>query len=123
MRPGGKDLKSVYYALSLARRLHAGVYILRLGIGKSSENRPSNEMEEALADLIASAREAGLTIALYLSDGEPREDILSMVSAESIDLMVYDADDTAFHRLAPEVKRLISGPVIEVKEKNHISYL
>jgi hypothetical protein len=119
----GRDLKSVHYALSLAERLHAQVYILQQSGRTDSGNRPSIGMDEALADLISCARRAGLTVSHHLANGEFSEEMIGMVTTESIDLLVFDAEDAGCRRLLPRVKPLIASPIIEVKEKNNISYL
>ena len=51
----GKDLKSVHYALSLAERIEAQVYILQQDDGVGSENPLTLYMGEALSDLIKHA--------------------------------------------------------------------
>jgi hypothetical protein len=121
--PTGKDLKSVHYALSLAERLHAQVYILQQSGRAGSENQLSIGMNEALADLITRARQAGLTVSHHLATGELSEEMIGMVTTEGIDLLVIDADDEGCERLVLQAKPLIASPIIQVKEKNHISYL
>jgi nucleotide-binding universal stress UspA family protein len=119
----GKDLKSVHYAMSLAERLHAQVFILQQSGRTGSAKQPPIGMNEALADLIASARRAGMTVSQHQANGEFSEEMIRMVTTENIDLMVLDADDVECQRLVPQVKPLIASPIIEVKGKNHISYL
>ncbi|MFH0724815.1 MAG: universal stress protein [Pseudomonadota bacterium] len=119
----GKDLKSVHYALSLAERLHAQVFILQQWGRAGSANQPSIGMNEALRDLITSARQAGLTVSHHQANGEFSDEMIGMVTTESIDLLVLEADDVECQRLVPQIKPLIASPIIEVKGKNHISYL
>jgi hypothetical protein len=119
----GKDLKSVHYALSLAERLHAKVYILQQSGRIGSGDRPSIVMNEALADLITSARQAGLTVSHHLANGEFCEEMIGMLTTERIDLLVFDAEDAGCRRLVPQLKPILARPIIEVKGKNHIRYL
>jgi nucleotide-binding universal stress UspA family protein len=121
--PSGKDLKGVHYALSLAERLHAQVYILQQAAVAGFENPLGGWLEEALLDLINSARQAGLTVSHHLAHGELEVEIVDLVKEEGIDVLVFGEDDGARDRLLLHVKPLVSSQIILVKEKNHIDYL
>lgn len=119
----GRDLKSVHYALSLAERLQSQIYILQQAPIASIDNQFSNWLEEALLDLINSARQAGLTVSHHITHRELKDEIVDLVIAEDIDLLVFSLDDALSERLLLQVKPLIPTQIIQVKEKNHISYL
>jgi hypothetical protein len=112
--PEIRDLKSVHYALAAAERLRATVIIFRLAYG--SEERPS-WLEEALNDLVASARLAGLRLSLVEADGAPDREVVDLVDQERIDLLVFSEDQRRLERevldLAPRLGRLM----IRVEEK------
>ena len=119
----GKDLKGVHYALSLAERLQARVYILQQDPDAGADDAFAVWRDDALADLINSARQAGLTVSHHIVHREFREEIVGLTKEEGIDLLVFGADDGACERLLVQVKPLVSSQIIQVKEKNHINYL
>ena len=121
--PSGRDLKSVHYALSLAERLQSQVYILQHAPEACLENQFSAWLDEALLDLINSARQAGLIVSHHITHRELAEEIIGLVREEGIDLLVFGTDDGLNERLLLQVKPLIPTQIIQVKEKNHINYL
>ena len=121
--PSAKDLKSVHYALSLAERLSAHVYILQQAAASSLDNPLSIWMGEALLDLINSARQAGLVVSHHITHRLLEEEIVGLVRNEGIDVLVFGDDDAAGERLVLQIKPLIPSQIIQVKGKDHISYL
>ncbi|MEW6672830.1 MAG: universal stress protein [Thermodesulfobacteriota bacterium] len=121
--PFGRDLKSVHYALSLAERLQSQIYILQQAPGANFENQFSDWLDEALQDLINTARQAGLIVSHHITHGELAEEIIGLVREEDIDLLVFGTDDGLNERLLLQIKPLIPTQIIQVKEKNHINYL
>ena len=118
-----KDLKSVHYSLSLAERLQAQVYILQQAAVTGLENPRSVWLDEALSDLINTARQAGLTVSHHIADGELRGEIIAMARAEGIDVLVFGEEEGIGERFLVQLKSLVAGQIIQVKEKDHISYL
>jgi nucleotide-binding universal stress UspA family protein len=118
-----KDLKSVHYAISLAERLNAQVYILQETHTLGPTIPHSAWLEEALVDLINIARQAGLTVSHYIADGELKEEIIELVKANGIDLVVIGGEDGGYKCLFDQLKPMITPKVIQVKEKDTISYL
>ncbi len=116
----GKDLKSVHYALALAERIKAQVYILQQDNGVDPENPLTLYMGEALSDLINSARQAGLNVSHHIAHKELKEEIIGLVRTEGIDLLVFGDEDGVNKRLLLQVKPLVSSQIIQVKEKDHI---
>jgi nucleotide-binding universal stress UspA family protein len=121
--PSAKDLKSVHYAMSLAERLSAHVYILQQADASGLDNPLSLWMGEALLDLINSARQAGLAVAHHITHRNLEEEIVGLVRNEGIDVLVFGDDDAAGERLVLQIKPLIPSQIIQVKGKDHINYL
>jgi hypothetical protein len=117
-----RDLKSVHYAMSLAERLCANVYILQQ-VADPASGTLSVWMGEALLDLINSARQAGLMVSHHITRRLFEEEIVGLVHSEGIDVLVFGDDDGAGERLLLQIKPLIPSQIIQVKEKDHISYL
>jgi len=111
-----KSLKGVHHALALAKRLGARVYILRQGSAEPG-NPIGAMLEEALLDLINSARQSGITLSHYIATRDLKEEIIDMAREEGIDLVVFEADDEIARRLLIEVKPLVSSQIIQVREK------
>jgi hypothetical protein len=118
-----KDLKSVHYAMSLAERLSAHLYILQQAAVPGLDNPHSTWMEEALLDLINSARQAGLMVSHHIILRHLEEEIVSLVREEGIDVLVFGDDDGAGERLVLQIKPLVPSQIIQVKGKGRISYL
>ncbi len=120
--PLGKDLKSVHYALSLAARLKAKVYILQQVAHTEDERQFSSWLDEALSDLINNARQAGLTVSHYLTRRELGKEAVDLAKAEGIDLLVFDADEGLNERFLLQVRSLALPQIIQVKEKDWVNY-
>ena len=118
-----KDLNSVHYALALAERLRAQVYILQHDAVDASPNSIATWLDEALLDLINSARQAGLTVSHHIAHRELKEEIVGMVKDESIDVLVFGADNGVCEHLMLQIKDLVPSQIIQVREKDHINYL
>jgi hypothetical protein len=118
-----KDLKSVHYALSLAERLHANVYILQQAAAAGCDTPLATWIKDALSDLINSARQAGLGVSHHITHKQLEEEIVGLVREEGIDVLVCGDDDGAAERLVQQIKPLVPRQVIQVKGKGHISYL
>lgn len=119
----GTDLSSVHYALSLAKRLRARVYILQQTAESGSETSASTWMDEALRDLINSARQAGLNVSHHIARTEMSREVVGLVMAEGIDLLIVGGDDGLGAGLLHQVKPLIQSQIIQVREKDHVNYL
>ena len=119
----GKDLNSVHYALALAERLRAQVYILQHDAVDASPKSIATWLDEALLDLINSARQAGLTVSHHIAHRELKEEIVGMVKDESIDVLVFGADNGVCEHLMLQIKDLVPSQIIQVREKDHINYL
>ena len=121
--PPGWDLKGLHYALALAARLRARVYILQQRSSSMPENPRGPWLEQALTDLINSARQAGLEVSQHFTDNGLKAEIVALIQLEGIDVLVFGADDEVCERLSLQIKPLVPSQIIEVREKDHISYL
>jgi len=119
--PSAKDLKSVRYALALAERLQAQIYILQQVADTGSESSLSAWLGEALLDLINSARQTGLTMSYHIARGELSEEIINLIKTEGINLFVFGEEDGIGERLLTQIRA--SVPSLKVKEKSYMNYL
>ncbi len=101
----------------LAKRLGAQVYILQQVASTEPADPLGSTLEEALLDLINSAREAGLSLSHHVATRDLKEEIVGMAREEGIDLLVFEADDEIGRRLLGQVKPLVASQIIQVKEK------
>ena len=115
--PEIRDLKSVHYALAAAERLHADVVIVRLGDG---HERRQSWFEEALTDLVASARLAGLKLTLVEADGTPDREIVDLAHDERIDLLVFSEDQRGLEQKVLELEPRLGHAIIQVREKDTV---
>ena len=118
--PCAKDLKSVHYALSLAERLEAQVYILQQPAAPGFIEPHSVWLDEVLLDLINSARLAHLNVSHHIADGDLQGEIVALVKSEGIDLLVFGEGDKACQNLLLQLKPLVPCQIIQVKEKDPI---
>ena len=118
-----KDLKSVHYALALAERLQAQVYILQQSSITGENDQHSLWLDAALSDLINTARQAGLIVSHHIASGEMKGEIIEMSMAEGIDVLVFGDEDGISESLPLQLKPMFHKQIIHVKEKDHISYL
>lgn len=113
------DLKGVHYALALAERIEAQVYILQLDETIDTDSPLQPRMDETLSDLINSARQAGLKVSHYIAHRELKEEIVGLVRDEHIDLLVLGMEEKLNKRLLIQVKPLVSSQIIQVRSKRH----
>ncbi|MGA9236697.1 MAG: hypothetical protein WBV91_17870, partial [Desulfobacterales bacterium] len=90
---------------------------------EDSSNSIATWLDEALLDLINSARQAGLTVSHHIAHRELKEEIVGLVKDEGIDVLVFGADNGACEHLMLQIKDLVPSQIIQVREKDHISYL
>jgi len=115
--PEGGDLKSVHYALALAERLQAHVVVLEWRESPADRAPASSWLGDALNDVIANARLAGLNLSHLRVTGSPQDEIVSIVEDEEIDLLVLNADQTQLESAVLRHHPRLLGAVIRVKEK------
>jgi len=113
-----RDLKSVHYALAAAERLQAAIIILRLADGRTDR---TPWIEEALTDLVASARLAGLRLTIVEADGRPEREVVELAEDERIDLLVFGADQGRLERRVLKLAPRLGHLIIQVKEKDAVS--
>jgi hypothetical protein len=116
-----RNLGCVHYALSLAVRIKARIYVIRQRDPDESELYGSDFLDQALYEMIDNARQNGISLTLNLADGNLVDDIVALVNAEHIGLLIFGADDEISETVMPRVKTLVSSQIIEVKEKEYKS--
>ena len=119
--PNAKDLKSVHYALALAERLKAQIYILQHASTSTVENSHADFLQEALCELINNARQAGIVVSHYMADHRLKEEIVNLVRSEHIDWLVFSADEEVSERLLFQIKPLVNSQIIQVREKDDMN--
>ena len=117
--PEAKDLKSIQYALALAERLHAEVFILNANRPPRQEYTQKNGLEDALLDLVNSARQAGLGVSYHTARGFNKEEILQFVKEEGVDLLVFGEDGVELRRSLVRIKPRPAIRIVEVRDKAH----
>jgi nucleotide-binding universal stress UspA family protein len=117
----GTDLNSVHYALALAERIKAQVYILQSDDATGADSSLTLYMGEALSDLINSARQAGLNVSHHIAHKALKEEIVGLVKDEHIDLLVFGVEEKLDKHLLHQVKPLVSSQIIQVKGKKRIN--
>ncbi|MDR3632135.1 MAG: universal stress protein [Desulfocapsaceae bacterium] len=118
-----KDLKGVHYTLALAERITTKVFIVQQSKGEGELEPHSVWLEEALHDLISSARLAGLDVTHLVTTGDTAGKIISLVKSEGITLLVLGVDDGDYENFILQMKPHLPCQIVQVKEKDHISYL
>jgi nucleotide-binding universal stress UspA family protein len=116
----GTDLKGVHYALALAERIKAQVYILQPDDTMGTDSSMRIYMGEALSDLINSARQAGLNVSHHIAHKALKEEIVGLVKDEHIDLLVFGVEEKLNKRLLLQIKPLVSSQIIQVRGKKHL---
>lgn len=109
------DLKSVHYALAAAERLQAAIIILRLA--DDHRERPP-WFEQALADLVASARLAGLKLTIIEAEGDPECEVVALADTERIDLLVFGEGQGVLEHDVLQLDPRLGHLIIQVREKD-----
>ncbi len=113
----------MHYALSLAERLATQIFILQQSESEGEIEQHSIWLNDALKDLINSARSAGLSVAHHIFAGDVIGEIISLVKSEGINLLVLGADDREYESFTLQLKPHVPCQIVQVKEKDHIHYL
>lgn len=120
--PDGNNLHSVRYAMALADRLKAKVYILQLLKQKGSTGGATALLDETLADVINSARQAGLSVSHHVAYQAFKNELIGLIKQEGIDVLVFESEDEECRNLLKQVRPLVPSQIIEVREKDHVDY-
>jgi nucleotide-binding universal stress UspA family protein len=115
--PGGRDLTGVHHALALAERLQAHVVILKWMDLTDAGETHAGWLGDALTDVIANARLAGLNLSHLTVTGAPQDEIVNVVEEEGIDLLVLSTDQWHLESTLLRSHPGLLGSIIRVKEK------
>ena len=99
------------------------MFIVQQSKGDGELEPHSVWLEEALHDLISSARLAGLDVTHLVTTGDTAGKIISLVKSEGITLLVLGVDDGDYENFILQMKPHLPCQIVQVKEKDHISYL
>ncbi len=116
--PENKDLKALYHALSLAKRIGAKVFIL-LSRQLGSTHQIDNWVEEVLMDVIYGASEEGLQVSYHIAEDGFEEEVISLVESEHIDLIVVSAEKGPIKDILQRIIPQISTQIIQVRGKDN----
>ena len=121
--PNMKDLNQVHHALALAERIQARVFFLRLDLPAGPKDRRMIWVEEALLDLINSARQAGLDVSYQVVRGDDLEEVVAIILKENINLVIIGTQDGDLERHLLKIRSVLPSQIIRVQEKENITYL
>jgi hypothetical protein len=121
--PHANNLKSVHYALSLAGRLDAQIYILQQAPAVKAENQQTLWFNETLQDLINDARQNNIAVSHYTVNANFKDEIVDLVRTEHIEVLVFSTDAEVSEGLLHQIKPLVSSQIIQVQEKDDIHYI
>lgn len=121
--PDLHDLNAVHYALALAKRIKAGVILLRREPESGFRDPKTAWMEDALADLVHNARQAGLDVSWRLTRRVIGDEVEAMVHEEGVDIVVIGPDQRDLERRLKRIGSELAGRIIQVREKDEISNL
>lgn len=118
--PFGKrnsDLKSLYHAFGLAKRIKAKIFVL---LFKEENFTPEQitPLEKACLEMARSACEDGIAVSFHIADRRFGVELLNIIKIEHIDLIVIGAVDTEIESAIKGLQLGGSIQVIKVKEKS-----
>ena len=118
--PHATNLKSVHYALALADRLDAQIYILQQASAVNADTQQSLWFNETLQDLFNDARQNEIALSHYLVNSNFKDEIVDLVKTEHIDVLVFSADAEVSESLLLHVKSQVPSQIIQVRDKDDI---
>ena len=121
--PETKDLKGLHYALALAGRIQASVFVLKLEEDAGPKDLQAGWLEDSLKDLVNSARQAGLGLSYLAVRGNLEDEVTALVEAEGIDLVILGEVGTQLERSLKQVHPRLHIQFVQVTGKDHIDYV
>lgn len=115
--PRREDLMSVHHALALAERLQARVFLLQWSGRPDGREMDSVWLEEALADVVSSARLAGRRLIHLQLTGSPEEEIIGLVRDQKIDYLVLNDGPSSLERSLLQLDPSLKPRIIRVKAR------
>ena len=122
--PATRGLNAAYHAFSLAERIQASITVLYFR-PSGHRRRENNWLEQALRNITRNARQEDLPVTYRVAEGAFEEEVTTLIDEAGIDLVVYDADDSAGPRGAAirRIRSQVSVQFIEVKRKYDVNCL
>jgi hypothetical protein len=114
--PRNKGIRGVHHALALAKRIPARVFILEWVPPEEEDGQRSPE-EDVLADLITTARQAGLSVSHHKARGPFEKELLGFVQEEGIHVLVLEEGEENWNRVLNQTRATLPTQVILVKQK------
>lgn len=114
--PHTKDLTGVHHALALAKRIPARVFILKFEASEGGQTQ-GIWVEEILRDLVASARQSGVSVSYHTARGSFEKEVIGFVGEEEINLVVLGKEGSEVERLLLETRMRVPK-IIQVSEKD-----
>jgi len=114
------DLKSLYHAFALAKRIKAKIFVL---LFKEENFTPEQitPLEKACLEMARSACEDGISVSFHVADRRFGAELLNIIKIEHIDLVVIGAVDTEMESVIKGLKLGVLIEIIKVKGKNTIN--
>jgi hypothetical protein len=116
--PTANNLKSVHYALALADRIGAQIYILQQTPDQKIRTQHNIRFDATLQDLVNRACQNEIILIHYGSNTNLKDEIVDLFSSEHIDLLVFSEDQQVSEGLLLQVKPLVPCQIIQVREKH-----
>jgi len=78
-------------------------------------------IEEAMTDLVASARLAGLRLTIVEAEGRAEREVVELAEDERIDLLVFGEDQKQLEQQVLQLAPRLGHLIIQVREKDTMS--
>jgi len=122
--PCGKnsvDLKALYHAFALAKRIGGKVFILFFK-NENPDMKNSDQPEAACREMINSAREEGVFVSFHFAQDRSEQELVDFIKAEQIDLIVMGTKDARMGAIIRGIKPRVSVQIIKVEGKQDINF-
>jgi nucleotide-binding universal stress UspA family protein len=122
--PCGKDsvdLKALYHAFALAKRIGGKVFIIFFK-NENSAMKNSAQPEAACREMVNSAREEGVSVSFHYARDRSQHELIEFIKAEQIDLLVMGTKDARMEAITRGIKPRVSVQIIKVEGKQDINF-
>jgi nucleotide-binding universal stress UspA family protein len=122
--PCGKDsvdLKALYHAFALAKRIGGKVFILFFK-NEDPDLTNSAQPEAACREMVNSAREEGVFVSFHFAQDRSQRELIDFIKTEHIDLIVMGTKDASMEAITRGIKPRVSVQIIKVEGKQNINF-